>query len=46
MNWSQENGVIYSSRHHDNGLEGNNIRDSYRSLARMHSNKNSGPVPI
>lgn len=47
LNWSQQdNGTIYASRHHDNGLEVNNVRDSYRAMGRVHSNKSPGPVPI
>jgi len=45
MNWSsQDNGVTYSSRHGDNGLEIKNVRENYRPLPRMHGIK--GPVPI
>eukprot|EP00092_Neocalanus_flemingeri_P034906 GFUD01037981.1.p1 GENE.GFUD01037981.1~~GFUD01037981.1.p1 ORF type:complete len:150 (+),score=7.61 GFUD01037981.1:224-673(+) len=47
LNWApQDNGTIYSSRHIDNGLEVNNVRDNYRPLGRVHTNKSPGPVPI
>merc|ERR1712176_1153857 len=47
MNWSQDNGVTYSSRHNDNGLDVNNVRENFRPLPRIHSSKSGfRPVPI